>query len=421
MGRLSFTVVARQGMARTGVIRTPHGDIHTPAFAVVGTQASVKAVPPRDLIETGVQVVLCNTYHLYLRPGPEVVQDMGGLHRFMGWNGPVMTDSGGFQVFSLGFGLEHGVGKIASIFPEEAGVPGEAGPGAAAAPQLATPGSATPAEPAVRREKLVTVDDDGATFISHLDGSRHRLTPEKSIRIQEMLGADIILAFDECTSPLHDHEYTARALERTHQWALRCLDARRTEQALYGIVQGGAYRDLREESALFISSLPFDGIAIGGSLGRSKEDMHRVLEWTVPLLPDGKPRHLLGIGDVEDIFACVERGIDTFDCVGPTRLARNAALLVGPAAGGSPANRFRLHIKNAVFARDDGPVEAGCPCYTCRHFSRAYLRHLFRAGELLAYHLATVHNLSFMSRLMERVRQAVASGSLDALRREFHV
>lgn len=401
MARLTFTIEATDGAARAGTLHTPHGDVPTPAFAAVGTQAAVKALAPDDLRAAGVDVVLANTYHLYLRPGAETVARLGGLARFMSWHGPTMTDSGGFQVFSLGFGLEHGVGKIASMFPDE----GDA------------PGRLPPARP--RNERLTRVDDDGVTFVSHLDGSRHRFTPEISIRVQESLGADILLAFDECTSPLHDHAYTREALGRTHRWAVRCLEAHRTGQALYGIVQGGAYPDLREESARFIGGLPFDGFAVGGSLGRSKADMHRVLDWTLPLLPQARPRHLLGIGDVEDLFEGVARGIDTFDCVGPTRLARNGALLLRPAAGGGPRNRFRLNIRNAAHAHDDGPVDPGCRCYTCRTFSRAYLRHLFRAGELLAFRLATLHNLTVMTDLMRDIRAAVRAGELEALRREW--
>lgn len=400
MGAITFAVEAQDGRARAGRLKTPHGEIATPAFAVVGTRAAVKALSPADLRAAGAEAVLANTYHLYLRPGADVVRRLGGLHRFMSWDGPLITDSGGFQAFSLGFGLEHGVGKIASIFP---GAEAETGRAAN------RPG----------RRMLARVDDDGVTFTSHLDGSVHRLTPEKSIAVQEALGADIILAFDECTSPLHDRAYTRRAMERTHRWARRCLEARtRSDQALYGIVQGGAYRDLRMESALYIGALPFDGLAIGGSLGRSKDDMHRVLEWSIPLLPPGLPRHLLGIGDVEDVFACVARGVDTFDCVAPTRLARNGALLVSREAGGSPANRFRLNIRNARYALDEGPVDPSCGCETCRGFSRAYLRHLFQAGELLAYRLATLHNVTFMMSLLRRVRQAVVEGWLAELERE---
>jgi len=368
--------------ARVGVLQTPHGIVETPAFIAVATQASVKSLTPRDLEEIGVQIIIANSYHLHLRPGEDLIFELGGLHKFMGWSGPLMTDSGGFQVFSLGAGMEQGVGKIASIFPEEG-------------------------RPLPRGEKSrVRIDEDGVEFRSHLDGSILRLTPEKVIEIQAKLGADIILTLDECTSPLHDYEYTKEAMGRTHRWALRAFKKyaeiqRDSKQALFGIVQGGAYRDLREESAKFIGSLGFDGIAIGGSLGRSKREMHDVLEWTIPLLPEEKPRHLLGIGEVEDVFEIVGRGVDLFDCAAPTRMARNGALLV------KGEEKFRLNICNSRYKDDPRPLEEGCKCYTCRNFSRAYLRHLFLAKELLAYKLATIHNLHFVVSLMKEVREAI--------------
>jgi tRNA-guanine transglycosylase len=399
-----FEITHRSGMARTGRLHTPHGVVETPAFVAVGTQATVKAVPPADLQSAGVQALFANTYHLCLRPGPDVIARLGGLHRFMAWDGPILTDSGGFQVFSLGAAIEHGVGKIASIFPDES---------------RGRPGGHT-------GESLVRLDDDGVTFRSHLDGSTHRFTPESVIDIQRKLGADIILVLDECTSPLHDRAYTAAAMERTHRWAERALarfqatapaySGPTTPQALFGIVQGGAYRDLREQSARFITGLDFDGIAIGGSLGKSKRDMRDVLEWTVPLLPEQKARHLLGIGEVPDIFAVVERGVDTFDCVAPTRMARNGSLLTRRAG---PERKFRLNLRNARFRDDPQPVDPDCPCPTCRQFSRAYLHHLIRAREILAYHLATVHNLYFMTRLMADIRHAIRHDRLDELRAEW--
>ncbi|MGQ9477149.1 MAG: tRNA guanosine(34) transglycosylase Tgt [Candidatus Bipolaricaulia bacterium] len=395
-----FELTARDGEARAGCLLTPHGAIETPAFVAVGTQATVKAISPEELREIGVQVIIANTYHLHLQPGEDLIERLGGLHRFMNWNGPLMTDSGGFQVFSLGAGKEHGVGKIASIFPEE----GDRGGHLKA-----------------RGKPLVRVDEEGVEFISHLDGSLHRFTPEGVIEIERKLGADIILTLDECTSPLHDYAYTKRAMERTHRWAVRALEEfkrsdegrRASSQAIFGIVQGGAYRDLREASGRYISSLDFHGFAIGGSLGRSKREMLQVLEWTVPLLPEEKPRHLLGIGEIEDIFAAVERGIDLFDCVAPTRMARNGALF----SKGAPD--FRLHIRNARFKDDPSPIEEGCGCYTCRNYSRAYLRHLFEAKELLAMRLATIHNLFFLEGLMRRVRAAIREGRLTALKEEW--
>ena len=378
--------------ARLGRLTTPHGAIDTPAFVVVGTQATVKSLQPDEVVALGAQVVLCNTYHLYLRPGANLVAELGGLHRFMGWGGPMFTDSGGYQVFSLGSGMEHGIGKQVGMFPDE----DERGRRQQA---RAAPG-----------KSLSKVDDDGVTFRSHIDGSTHRLTPEASIEIQEKLGADVILAFDEPTSPLHDEAYTDRAMHRTHRWAERCLAARRRpDQALYGIIQGGAFESLRHQSAAFIGGLPFDGFAVGGSLGTSKRDMERVLEWSVPALAADRPRHMLGIGEPEDLFACLERGIDTFDCVAPTRLARRGVLLT---------RQGRLTISQARFRADPAPVEDGCGCPTCRSFSRAYLRHLFVADELLAYTLATMHNLSFILGLMARVRGALADGTYPALRDE---
>jgi tRNA-guanine transglycosylase len=393
MSALTFRQVPipEAGPTRRGTLVTPHGAIETPAFITVGTQAAVKSLHPHEVAALGAQAVLCNTYHLYLRPGAELVADHGGLHGFMGWPGPIFTDSGGYQVFSLGFGLEHGIGKIVGMFPDE---------DAGERRRSAQPG----------RQKMARVDDDGVSFQSHIDGSAQRLTPESSIRTQELLGADIILAFDEPTSPLHDERYTQRAMVRTHRWAARCLQARtRTDQALYGIVQGGAFRRLREESAAHIGGLPFDGYAIGGSLGRSKASMARVLDWSTPSLPADKPRHMLGIGEPEDLFACVRRGIDTFDCVAPTRLARRGVLYT--AAG-------KISITQAKYRADPAPIEEGCDCSTCAAFSRAYLRHLFACEEMLGYTLATIHNLRFILRLMERIRAALESGTLDALEAE---
>jgi queuine tRNA-ribosyltransferase len=371
------------------VLHTQHGSVETPFLCVVGTAGTVKGVTPAELSELGVRVLLANTYHLLLRPGQDTVRKLGGLHEFMAWPGPIVTDSGGYQVFSLGFGLEHGIGKQIGAFPGEE-VPRTRGQAA----------------------RLVRVDADGATFTSHIDGSRYRLTPETSIEIQEALGADIVLAFDEPTSPLHDAAYTEQAMHRTHHWARRCLAVRtRRDQALYGIVQGGAFADLRTESARFIGSLPFDGVAIGGSLGKSKADMHAVLDWSVPELPEHWPRHLLGIGEPADLFECVARGIDQFDCVAPTRLARHGHLYTLDG---------QIVITRPEFRDSPEPIDATCACYTCRTgFSRAYLRHLFVAGELLAYTLASLHNLHFIMQLMQRIRDAVRADALEDLRGEF--
>lgn len=350
-----YQVTARSSRARAGVFQTPHGELHTPVFAPVGTQATVKTLTPAQLADLGATLVLSNTYHLYLRPGDELVRDLGGLHEFMHWQGPMLTDSGGFQVFSLA--------------------------------------------------KSRQIDDDGVTFKSHVDGSSHRFTPERSIQIQENLGADIIMAFDECSDP-NDPAYSNIAMQRTHRWAERSLNAhQRADQALFGIVQGGVNLDLRAASAQFISSMPFPGIAIGGlSVGETKAEMHATLDTVTPLLPEQKPRYLMGVGTPEDLIQGVARGIDIFDCVLPTRLARHHAAF-------SPHGR--LNLMNAVFARDPRPIDAACQCYTCLTFSRAYLRHLISARELLAGTLLSIHNLHALITLMQTIRQAIIAGTFE--------
>ena len=357
----AFTLHATDGLARAATFSTPHGDIPTPAFAPVGTQATVKTMTPDELRDLGAPLILANTYHLYLRPGAERIARLGGLHRFMGWHGPILTDSGGFQVFSL-------------------------------AP-------------------LRRVDADGVTFRSHLDGSEHRFTPEVVIAAQEALGADIIMCLDECAEP-HDRRYNEEALARTHAWAARCRAAqRRDDQALFGIVQGGVFPDLRTESARTLVALDFPGYAIGGlSVGETKEEMLATLDGVVPLLPAGRPRYLMGVGSPRDLVEGVARGIDLFDCVLPTRLARN---------GGFLTRRGRLNIRNARFAEDPNPVEAGCTCYTCRRFSLAYLHHLFKAQEILGLRLATLHNLHVLLRLMEEMRAAIMRGTFAAFHESF--
>ncbi|MBC7259408.1 MAG: tRNA guanosine(34) transglycosylase Tgt [Chloroflexi bacterium] len=347
--------------ARLGLLRTPHGHIPTPVFAPVGTQATVKTLAPRDLESLGATLILANTYHLYLRPGPDVVEEMGGLHRFMGWRGPILTDSGGFQVFSM--------------------------------------------------EGLRKVTEDGVAFRSHVDGSEHIFTPEKVMRIQEQLGADIIMCFDECATPT-DYAYSKAAMERTHRWAERCKVAHtRPDQALFGIVQGGIFPDLRRQSAEFIAGLGFPGIAIGGlSVGETKQDMYRTLEALEPYLPRRKPRYLMGVGSPEDLLECVARGVDMFDCVLPTRLARNGAVFM--RAG-------RLNLRNAQYTRDPRPIEDGCGCYTCRHFSRAYMRHLVMSDEILGLHLATIHNVHFLLQLMQDIRKAIAEDRFALFKEAF--
>jgi len=396
-----ITGKASDSLARTGELTTSHGTVETPAFVGVATRATIKAVEPSALEEIGLQILISNTYHLHLRPGEETIAALGGLHRFSGWAGPLMTDSGGFQVFSLGAGKEQGVGKIASIFPDPQHLPSKRRHG----------------------NSLVRLSEVGANFRSIVDGSPQMFTPESVIQIQRKIGADVILPLDECTSPLHDAGYTKHAMERTHRWAQRALTAFRLLQddptfpnpdaMLFGIVQGGAYRDLRMQSARFIRDLGFPGFAIGGSLGRSKDEMLRVLDWTVPCLPPDRPRHLLGIGEIDDIFAAVERGVDTFDCAAPTRLARNGTVFVR----GAP--RQRINLRNARFATDDRPIEPGCDCPTCQTHSRAYLRHLCRSGEVSFYRLATLHNLRFLVRMMREIRGAISRDCFAALAAEW--
>ncbi|MBI2462681.1 MAG: tRNA guanosine(34) transglycosylase Tgt [Candidatus Spechtbacteria bacterium] len=405
----NFRILKRdpKSRARAGIFTTPHGVIHTPAFVPVGTLAAVKTLTPEELKTLGADVVLANTYHLYLRPGDERMRRLGGLHKFMNWRGPLVTDSGGFQAFSLGLGIEHGVGKIANIFPDEgARVLSSRGPDPR--PTTTKRQNSSP-----DNKSFTTIDEDGVNFVSHIDGSRHRLTPEISLRIQQNLGADIMFAFDECTSPLSSYEYTKTAMERTHRWAIRSLKAKnkvspatKMPQALFGIVQGGEYKDLREESVKFIGDLPFEGFGIGGSLGKSKKDMWNILDWTIPHLPDNKPRHLLGIGDPVDFMPAIKRGVDLFDCVAPTRLARNGSIYT---------KKGNINLRNAKFATDKKPLEPfdyaqgkpGCACYTCTNYSRAYVAHLLKVGEILGHRLATIHNLHFVINLVSVIRRDI--------------
>ncbi len=356
-----FELQATDGRARAGAFHTPHGVLETPVFAPVGTQATVKAVTPRDLRDLGATLVLANTYHLMLRPGDERIARLGGLHRFMGWDGPILTDSGGFQVFSLG--------------------------------------------------ELRQVDEDGVTFRSHLDGSEQRLTPERAIAIQENLGADIIMSLDECADP-HSGAYVAAAMERTHRWAERCRAAqRRDDQALFGIVQGGVDADLRAQSCQFLAALDLPGYAIGGlSVGETKEEMLRTLELVDRHLPEGKPRYLMGVGTPEDLVEGVARGVDIFDCVLPTRVARHGSALT---------RRGQLNMRNATYADDPRPIEEGCSCYACAHFSRAYIRHLVKANEILGHQLLSIHNLHLLVNLAREMREAVQAGAFAEFRGAF--
>jgi queuine tRNA-ribosyltransferase len=395
---LAFDIEARDphSRARAGRITTAHGVIETPVFMPVGTRGSIKSLTPDEVRNHGAQIILGNTYHLYLQPGHELIARMGGLHRFMGWDGPILTDSGGFQVFSLVYG---GIAdEIKGRRPTQQVQPG-----------------------------MVKVTDDAVIFKSYIDGSTHVFTPERSIEIQKGIGADIILCFDELP-PFHaGYDYTARSLERTHAWERRCLMFHRATQegglpfvppnpyqALFGIVHGGVFPDLRRASAEYLRELPFDGLCIGGSLGENKQQMREVVDMTVPHMPDHLPRHLLGIGDVDDLIECVARGIDMFDCVSPTRLGRHGTALVRDAE-----RRWKLNVANAALRDDPTPLDAWCDCYTCRHFSRAYIHHLFRAQELLGIRLVSLHNVAFLLKLMRTIRQSIIEGRFAHLRAEW--
>jgi len=382
-------------MGRTGVIRTPHGDIHTPAFIAVGTQATVKAVLPETMKDLGAQAVLANAYHLYLQPGPDVVDEAGGLGAFMNWPLPTFTDSGGFQVMSLGVGFKKVLAMDAARVQTDDVI-------------------------AEGKERLAHVDDDGVTFRSHLNGSTHRFTPEVSIGIQHQLGADIIFAFDELTTLVNTRGYQESSVQRTHDWAVRCLvEHRRLSQershkplqALFGVIQGAQYEDLRRQATRGLVSIGdengrgFDGYGIGGAL--EKQNLATIVGWVSSELPEDKPRHLLGISEPDDLFAAVEAGADTFDCVSPSRVARNAA--VYSATG-------RYNITGSRYRRDFTPIDADCDCYTCAHYTRAYLHHLFKAKEILASTLCTIHNERFIIRLVDDIRDSIDSGRFDELR-----
>ncbi|CPW20325.1 Queuine tRNA-ribosyltransferase (TGT) [Mycobacteroides abscessus] len=382
---------------RAGVIHTPHGDIQTPAFIAVGTKATVKAVLPETMAALGAQAVLANAYHLYLQPGPDIVDEAGGLGAFMNWPGPTFTDSGGFQVLSLGSGVR----KVMAMDVNRA-----------RADDVTVAG----------KDKLAHVDDDGVTFTSHLDGSAHRFTPEVSMQIQHQLGADIMFAFDELTTLINTREYQEDSVQRTHEWAQRCLDehekltrerADKPYQALFGVVQGAQYEDLRRQAARGLESLAgpsgrgFDGYGIGGAL--EKQNLGTIVGWVTSELPEHKPRHLLGISEPDDLFAAVAAGADTFDCVSPSRVARNAAVYTRDG---------RVNITGARYRRDFTPIDAECDCYTCAHYTRAYMHHLFKAKEILASTLATIHNERFTIGLVDRIRASIVDGCFQELRED---
>ena len=358
----TIRILKKEGRARLGIIRTQHGEIDTPVFMPVGTQGIVKATSPKDLKEMGIKIILANAYHLYLRPGDALIREMGGIHRFAGWDGAVLTDSGGYQIFSLG----------------------------------------------VLRE----IKEDGVLFQSHIDGSRHFLTPEKVVEVQENIGADIIMCLDECVPYPSSYEYTRRSVELTSRWARRCKDAKKPDGAmLFGIIQGGFYKDLRLKSARELIDMGFDGYALGGlSVGEPKSIMWEMVDTVVDLLPQDKPKYLMGVGFPEDIVEGVYRGIDMFDCVIPTRHARNGSLFT---------REGRINIKHARYVNDENPIDEECKCYTCKTFSRAYLRHLFVSHELSSYFLNTVHNIFFYNNLLETIREAIQKGSFKAFYEQF--
>lgn len=377
-----FTIEHKEknSLARAGIIHTDHGDIKTPVFMPCGTQATVKSIDSEDLENIGAQIILGNTYHLHLRPGEDVIDEAGGLHKFMSYEHPILTDSGGFQVFSLGAQKENGT-------------------------------------------KLVSIDDDGVTFRSHIDGSSHRFTPETAIQIQHKIGADIIMAFDECTPDTASENDARAAMERTHSWAKQCVTEHKKnskhhgyQQYLFGIIQGAGYKKLREESARAIGNMNFDGVAIGGeSIGYNMEATKNILEWVMPLIPDYKPHYTMGVGfSPIDLFEVVERGTDMFDCVSPTRIARNGTLFVKDSQ-----KNYRINITNAAYKKDAGPIDKSCDCKTCAKYSRQYLHHLFHAQELLAYRLATIHNLRFFMRLMQEMREAIQNDQFLELKQNW--
>ncbi len=394
-----FTVGTRLPgrLGRTGTITTPHGVINTPAFIAVGTKATVKAVLPESMAELGAQALLANAYHLYLQPGPDIIDAAGGLGCFMNWPGPTFTDSGGFQVLSLGVGFK----KVLA---------------------MDTVGLGNDDVIAEGKQRLAHVDDEGVTFTSHLDGSKHRFTPEVSLQIQHQLGADIMFAFDECTTLMNTRPYQEQAVRRTQAWAARCLAEHERltverdhhpYQALFGVIQGAQYEDLRRQATrdldrLVVDGRSFDGYGIGGAL--EKENLGTIVGWCCEELPEGKPRHLLGISEPDDFFTAIENGADTFDCVSPSRVARNAALYTRDG---------RFNVTTAANRRDFGPVEPDCDCYTCAHYTRAYLHHLFKAKEMLASTLGTIHNERFIVRLVDDIRVSIEAGTFDDFKTDF--
>lgn len=416
----NFKITARDGKARAGVLKTGHGNIQTPVYMPVGTVASVKALDPVDLRAAQAQIILGNTYHLNLRPTSEVIKKLGGLHKFMDWSGPILTDSGGFQAFSLGAMIADGVRKTGSPRPHN--------------------NTKNNKDVISQDHKFVLskITDAGVEFSSHLDGSKHFLSPDRSIAIQLNLGSDIVLVLDELISPAATPEYIQQSLERTHRWELESIKYFRDnltksinpQAQLFGIVQGISNQAIREQEAKWVASQDFDGVSIGGSMGAEDQDdqtldwaatdaIAQTMEWVVPHLPEEWPKHALGIGEVADFFNCVEQGIDMFDCVAPTRRARNGSLYISPKDGGNLKNRFVISISNAKYTTDDSPIDVQCGCYTCQHFSKAYLKHLYMSGEILFHRLASIHNVYFMCHLVDQIRQSIIDGMFQSFKKDW--
>jgi len=383
-----ITTKSKNSNARTGIIQTNHGKIYTPAFIPVGTQGTIKSLTPEEIKNLDIQIFFVNTYHLWLRPGDKIIKQLGGIHKFCHWNGPIITDSGGFQIFSLGKNTFTPRGNFSTE---------------------------------IQGGKLVKKTKKGVWFKSHINGTKHLLTPEKSIQIQDNLDSDIIVALDDCTPYPANRKQAEKSLQLTFNWALRSLREYQKLQKnypkkklIYGIIQGSYYKNLREASTKFITNLEFDGIGIGGvAVGEPKQKMREVVSWIIPLLPENKPRHLFGVGEIDDIFDFIEMGIDTFDCVMPTRYARMGKIL-------TRVKPWFYDIKKSIFRKDALPLERNCQCYTCQNYSRAYIHHLFKTRELLAYHLATIHNLFFFQQLMEKIKKAIKTNQLNKIKQEYN-
>jgi len=390
---IEFKIIkkSKKSGARLGILKTPAGEVETPSLVPVATQGVVKTLTSEEAEEAKCQILIANTYHLHLKPGENIVKSAGGLHNFMNWRKPLMTDSGGFQVFSLGFGHDLKVGKILKFFP----------------------GKKHELVEKNQQPKFLKITRDGVLFRSPIDGREVFLGPKESIRIQEALGADIILAFDECTPPLATFEYAKKALERTHNWAKICSKEKKSEQAIFGIVQGSRFKKLRQESAQFINSLGFDGFGIGGDLGTSKETTMKILNWTIPHLDESKPRHLLGIGYLEDMENIVKKGIDLFDCIVPTHYARHGTAFISEGKPAfAKASAGKLDMTKSKFLKDKNPLDKKCSCFVCQNYRRNYIAHLFRAKEITALKLLTFHNLYFFNTFVENIRKKIKDGRI---------